>query len=406
MDTPRPAARTRHLPRTPAFWLVALSLLVLTSAAGAPSPLYVVYQQRWGFSSLTLTAVFAVYAVALLAALLTVGGLSDFVGRKPMLVVGLVLDAAAMGVFWAADGVGWLVAARIVQGVAIGAALGVLSAYLIDLQPAHNPKLGALVNSAGSTVGLAAGALLAGVLVEYAPAPMHLVYAVLGAALLLLVPVALALPETVSRAPGALAALRPRVAVPPAARRAFLVAAPVVVATWAMGGLYLSLGPSLAVGVLGLESHLVGGIVVATLMAPGAVASVVVRDVAPRAVMRGGAGVLVAGTAVTLVALDLGLTPLFFVGTAVAGLGFGSAFLGAFKSLVALAAPHERAELFSAVFVVSYLAFSIPAVVAGVVVPSAGLRTTATAYGVVVILLALVAALPRAARPRALALSS
>ncbi|NHC47174.1 MFS transporter [Motilibacter aurantiacus] len=405
MDNPRSGAGSR-LARTPAFWLVSASLLVLTAAASAPSPLYVVYQERWGFSSLTLTAVFAVYAVALLAALLTVGGLSDFLGRKPMLVVGLVLDAAAMAVFLAADGVAWLVAARVVQGVAIGASLGVLSAYLIDLQPRTSPKLGALVNSAGSTVGLAAGALLAGVLVEYAPAPSQLVYAVLGVALLLLVPVALVLPETVSRAPGALASLRPRVAVPAAARRAFLVAAPVVVATWAMGGLYLSLGPSLAVGVFGLDSHLVGGVVVATLMAPGALASVAMRDAAPRSVMRGGAGVLVLGTAATLLAIDLSWAPLFFVGTAIAGLGFGSAFLGAFKSLVALAAPHERAELFSAVFVVSYLAFSIPAVVAGLAVPSAGLRATATAYGLVVIVLALVAALPRPAQARELALSS
>src|SRR3954447_24137052 len=171
MDLARTGTLGRRLPRTPAFWLVAAALLVLTSAASAPSPLYVVYQQRWGFSSVTLTAVFAVYAVALLAALLTVGGLSDFVGRRPMLAAALLADAVAMIVFLEAESVSWLLAARIVQGAATGAALGVISAYLIDLQPAEHPKLGALVNSVGSGLGLAVGALLAGVLVEYAPAP-------------------------------------------------------------------------------------------------------------------------------------------------------------------------------------------------------------------------------------------
>src|SRR4051812_42665503 len=198
-------ARRIRLSPTPAFWLVATALLVLTSAASAPSPLYVVYQQRWGFSSVTLTAVFAVYAVALLAALLTVGGLSDFIGRRPMLAAALLADAVAMIVFLEADGVPWLVAARIVQGAATGTALGVISAYLIDLQPPGQPKLGALVNSVGSGLGLAIGALLAGVLVEYAPAPSRLVFVVLTVALAALVPLTLVLPETVRRIPGALA---------------------------------------------------------------------------------------------------------------------------------------------------------------------------------------------------------
>ena len=384
-------ADQRRLSGTAAFWYVAAALLVLTSAAGAPSPLYVLYQQEWGFSSITLTLVFAIYAVALLVTLLTVGGLSDYLGRRPLLASSLLVDAAAMVVFLEADGVGWLIAARIVQGLATGAALGVISAYLIDLQPAARPTLGAVVSSVGSTVGLGTGALGAGLLLDHAPRPTTLIYAGLGAALALLAVLTVLLPETVTPAPGALASLRPRAAVPAGARRTFAAALPVLVATWAMGGLYLSLGPSLAAGIFGLHSHLAGGLVVSTLMGAGALSTLLVQRRVPRQTMVAGAAVLASGTALTLVALHAGSTPLYFAGTAVAGAGFGSAFFGAFRSLATLAGPRERAELFAAVFVVSYLAFSLPAVAAGAVVSSWGLRTTATAYGAVVVALALVA---------------
>lgn len=386
--------QTVRVPGTAGFWLLAVALFVLTFAAGAPSPLYVVYQSRWGFSLLTLTLIFAVYAFALLAALLTVGGISDHLGRRPVLVAGLLLDAGAMVVFLSARSVAWLVVARIVQGLATGALMGTFSAGLVDLQPRHRPQLAALLNSVVATVGLAAGALGTGLLVQYAPAPTVLVYAILAAGLAVLAAAIVALPETAPRRPGAIASLRPRVAVPRPVRGQFLAAIPILVATWALGGLYMSLGPSLAAGVLHLRSHVIGGLIVATLTGFGAAASVAVRDRHPRRVMLGGSLVLAAGTLLTLVGLALLATPLLLAGTAVAGLGFGSGFFGAFRTLAQQAPPEQRADLFSAVFVVSYLAFSVPAIVAGLCVPSLGLRETAAGYGIGVLALALCAAVP------------
>ena len=379
--------------RTAGFWLVAAALLALMGAASAPSPLYVVYQQRWGFSAGTLTLVFAVYAVGLLGAIVTVGGLSDHVGRRPVLATALALEAVAMVAFLSAGDVAGLLLARVLQGLATGAATGAISAALVDLQPAHSPRLGALVNSIVPTAGLAVGAVATGLLVQYAPAPTTLVFAGLAAAFVVLAAVVLMLPETVGRRAGALASLRPRVAVPRHARREFAAGLPALVATWAVGGLYLSLGPSLAVGVLHVANHLVGGLVVATLMASGAAASFAARDGAPARVKVVGATVLAAGTLVTLVGLEAGSVPAFFVGTAVAGAGFGAAFLGTFRSLASLAGPAERAELFAAVYAVAYLAFSVPAVLAGLAVRSAGLLPTATVYGAVVVTLAAAAAL-------------
>ncbi|MEV0409093.1 MFS transporter [Actinoallomurus sp. NPDC050550] len=389
----------RRLPRTAGFWLLGGVLLTFMAAASAPSPLYVVYQHEWRFSATMLTAVFAVYALALLIALLTVGGLSDFIGRRPVLVLALLAETAAMVLFLTAGDVGTLLAARTLQGLATGTATGAISAGLVDLQP--GTRLGPLVNSVAPTLGLAAGALGTGALVEYAPAPTTLVFVLLTAAFPLLAAAVAFLPELVSPRPGALASLRPRASIPAGARAPFLAALPCLIATWAMGGLYLSLGGSLSAGVLHVRSHLVGGLVVSALTGAGAVASTLLRDRTPHRVMIAGSAALAAGTGLTLLALALTSTPLFFLGTAVAGCGFGAAFLGAFRSLAALAGPAQRAELFAAVYVVSYLAFSVPAVLAGLAVPSLGLRATATGYGAIVIALALTAALSGAVRARA-----
>jgi MFS family permease len=342
----------------------------------------------WGFSPITLTAVFGVYAFALPAALLTAGSLSDHVGRRPVLVASLLVAAGSMLVFLTATGVATLLLARAVQGVATGVATGTLSAALIDLQPRHRPRLGATISSAGPTLGLAVGAVGSGALVQYAPAPTHLVFAILIALFVVLAVAALQLPETVTATPGALASLRPSVCVPAPARPAFLLALPTLVATWGVGGFYLSLGPSLAAVTLHLTNHVIGGALIASLTGAGAVGSVIAGRLLPVTAMQAGASVLATGTALTLLGLAAASPIGLFAGSVVAGLGFGAAFQGAFRSLAALAAPGERAGLFAAIYVVSYLAFSVPSVIAGAVVLRAGLAATAAGFGLAVIGLA------------------
>lgn len=373
------------LPRGAAFWLVAATAAAMLAASSAPSPLYPVLQAEFGFSTITLTAIFAVYVLALLLSLLTVGRLSDSVGRRPVLAAALVVEAAAMVVFLVADGVGWLLVARIVQGLATGAAVGVLGAYLLDLQPDDGSRRGSLVNSAAPTSGLGVGAVGTGLLVQYAPHPTRLVFTAVFVTLAVAV---LALPETARRTPGAFAALRPRIAVPPAARRAFAGAAPAMIATWALGGLILSLGGSLLNVVFGQTNHAVVGAVLGLFSAAAAAAAVLARDVAPAPMTRAGTAALALGTGLFIAALASSSLAMFVLASLVAGGGFGSAFLGALRAVTQLARPHERAALLSAVYVVSYLAFSVPAVVAGLLVTGLGLRSTALGYGGFVALLA------------------
>jgi MFS family permease len=372
------------LPRTVAFWVVAATTAALLAASSAPSPLYPVYQAEFGFSALTLTAIFAVYVLALLFSLLTVGRLSDFLGRRPVLAAALVAEAGAMAVFFDAHGVAALYLARVVQGFATGAAVGVLGAYLLDLQPRTGSRLGSLVNSAAATGGLGVGAILSGALIQYAPYPTRLVFAVLTAAFLVLALITVSLPETVDPQPGARAALRPQVSVPRVARRAFARAVPIMASTWMLGGLMFSVGGSLVGVLFAQHNHAVVGLVIGAFAGSSALASVALRDHAPEVMTRIGTALLLAGTVLLVVALARTSLSIFVLGAVIAGTGFGPSFLGAFRSVSQLAAPHERAALISAIYVVSYLAFSIPALVAGLLITDAGLRSTSLVYALAV----------------------
>ena len=239
--------------------------------------------------------------------------------------------------------------------------------------------------------GLALGALSAGLLVDYGPDPTRFVFWLLIAAFALAIPVVLAMPETVHRDGLWRGALVPRIAVPRQMRGAFAAAVPSLATTWALGGLILSLGASLTAGVLGEPSHLAGGLPIFVMAGVSAVTSVLARRARPLTTARWGLPALIGGVALALAALQAGSSVLFLTASALAGLGFGPAFAGVFRVLSEMAPPAHRAALVSSVLAVSYLAFSIPAVVAGAAVRDLGLRDTADIYGLALIVVALIA---------------
>ncbi|SHL99834.1 MFS transporter [Rhizobacter sp. OV335] len=397
--TPAPAALRApglRLGATASLWLTVSLVSSFLAASSAPSPLYALYREAWGFSPLALTVIFSSYAFALLAALLVFGPLSDHLGRRAVILASLFIELLSIVLFWRAESAGWLLAARIVQGFATGIATSALSATLLDLSPSR----GALFNSVAPMFGMAAGALGASALVQFAPAPMHLVFELLLAILAAQTFAALFLPDTVTRRPGVWQSLRPRIAIPVTARATLWRILPLNTASWALGGFYLSLGPTLAKLVTGTPAPLTGGALIATLVLAGAAAIGWVRLRPAPAVLTGSALALVLGLSLTLVGVHAGSGLAFFGGTLVAGLGFGAGFNGAVRSLVPLAAAHERAGLMAGFFALSYLAFSVPAIIAGLGTGLFGLHATTLAYGgllVVMALAALVASL-RAAR--------
>ena len=374
-----------HTTHRSSLVFLALTLLTFLAASSAPTPLYHLYQEGLHFSAGMLTLIFGVYAISLLAALLTVGSLSDHLGRKPVIFAALVLDMLAMLLFINEGSVAWLIAARTLQGFATGMATAVLGAALLDTDRQQGP----LVNSVAPLLGMACGAMGSSLLVEFAPLPTQMIYWTLFALMLVQAIYVWRLPETVSRIPGALASLRPTLHVPPQARRALWLSLPVDVAVWAMGGFYLSLAPSLVRAATGSTSNLIGGGLVAVLTLSGALMIFSLRNRRADKVLRLGAGLLAVGVALILTAVHSASLPLFFIATLIAGSGFGAGFLGALRSVVPLALPHERAGLMSAFYVLSYLAFCLPSLLAGNLIRSFGLIATTDGYGAVLILLSL-----------------
>jgi len=385
-----PAGRPGYagrLSRRTAFAAISVIFVVFMAASSAPSPLYVVYQQLWGFSAMTLTVVFAVYVLGLIGSLLVLGALSDYIGRRPVLAAAIALEAVALILFISAGNVPVLVLARLLQGIATGAAMTTLGATLVDLNPPHAPGRAGLVNGVAPLGGLAVGALGCGALVQFGPAPTHFVFELLLAGMLVAAVFVALMPETGVRRPGGRSSLRPRLGVPPRLRPDVLALVPILIASWALGGLYLSLGPSVAASIFGLSNHLVGGLVVTLLCGTGAITAFAVRSWPTARVLAMAASLLTGGTAVTLLGVQLGSIGIAAAGTVVAGIGFGASALGCFGTLARLAAPQERGELFAVVLVISYLAFSLPAVVAGLAATSVGLLATALVYGSVVVAL-------------------
>jgi MFS family permease len=381
-DLPDERSSSRPLLRLVGLASITVSFL---AASSAPTPLYATYQRAWGFSPLSTTVVFGVYALALLAALLSVGRLSDHVGRRPVLLVGIVGQVLAVLVFADAHSVAALMAARIIQGLATGTALGAIGAAMLDVDPVR----GAVANSTAPGLGTASGVLLSAFAVQWLPAPTHLVYLVLAAVLVVQAGGVLLLPETSPMVPGALRSLIPQLEIPTQTRRAVLVAAPVLFAVWALGGFYASLGPSLIDHLVGSASVVDGGLGLGVLTGFAATTTYVLRMTSARTVMLVGTTALMVGVAVVLSAVWAGSPITFFAGTIVAGIGFGAGFQGGIRLVAPLAHLHQRAGVLSVLFTVSYLGMGTPTILAGLaVVNGGGIVATSYVYGLAVIALA------------------
>jgi MFS family permease len=396
----RAGGRTGRLSLPIAFAATAAIMVLFAAAASAPTPLYVVYQREWGFSTTILTVIFAVYVAGLIGSLLVLGGLSDHIGRRPVLAAAIALEGIAFVMFFLAGDVTVLLLARLMQGIATGAAFSTLGATLVDLNPPHSPGRAGLVNGVAPVSGIALGALGSGALVQFAPAPTQLVFGVLVAGAAIAAVAVARMPETSARRPGAVASLIPQLGIPARLRPDVYALVPIVVASWALGGLYLSLGPSVAASLFGLSNHLIGGVVVTLLFGAGALTAFVLRTWPTDRVLRISAISLSVGTALTLGGVEAHALGLSVAGTVVAGVGFGASALATFGTVSRLAGPGERSKLLAAVLVIAYLAFSLPAVAAGLATTSFGLHPTTVVYSLTVVAFGLIALGGQALRSR------
>ncbi|OHZ02822.1 MFS transporter [Salinicola sp. LHM] len=389
MSPPASAPKTNVYPSPRLGSLVYYAILMVTflAASSAPTPLYQLYQTTWHFSTTWLTLVFASYVFALLLALLTTGSLSDYIGRRPVVAMAIVGELLSLVLFLVADGLAWVLAARILQGMATGIVTSALAAAMLDSDHTRGPVLASIAPLSGMGIG----ALFAGVLVAYAPAPMRLVYLILMVLLVVMGLWLTRIPESVTPRPGALAALRPRAHIPPAVRGPLFRVIPAVVSSWALGGFSLSLGPTLVERISGVHNPLVGCLITFLLPFIGGISVLTLRARPPRLAVLLGTACLIVGMLGLLLGVHQQSVAILLAGTAIAGIGFGAAFMGAMRVVMPLAPPTERSALMAAFYVICYLSASTLALCGGIATQHLGLIPTTYVYGSLVALLSLAA---------------
>ncbi|MFH8656897.1 MFS transporter [Streptomyces afghaniensis] len=339
-----------------------------------PTPLYPLYQGKFGFSELTVTVVYALYAFGVIGVLLLVGNASDAVGRRPVLLCGLGFAASSAVCFLCATGLGWLYAGRLLSGLSAGLFTGAATAYVMELAPEGGASRATFVATAANMGGLGCGPLLSGVLAQYADRPLYLPFVthlvlVAGSAAVLL-----RLAETVrERKP--LRTVRPqRPALPPQVRAAFTPAAIASFAGFALFGVFTSVSPEFLAESLHVDNHAVSGLIVALAFFASTAGQLAVGPVGVRRSLPLGCAGLLAGLALLAGALRWDLMSLVVLSALVGGVGQGLAFRGALSEVAGASPEHRRAAVISTLFVVAYAGISVPVIGVGLLTGPIGLE--------------------------------
>ncbi|MDX8049886.1 MFS transporter [Lentzea sp. BCCO 10_0798] len=390
LDRTDTAVRRPFLSRGVGFAGISAAMVAILVAAGAPTPLLPIYQHQWGFAPWVLTLAFGIYAFSLLLSILVIGSLSDYVGRRPLMIAALAVDLVAMVMFLVAPSIGWVIAARVVQGVATGAASSALSAAVVELAPERYKKLGAQMTSMAPLGGLAIGALFAGLLAEFASDATFEVWLVLAVVMAAGTVFAVFTPETATRKPGAVASLNPRIALPVQVRRLYWTSVPGIVGGFMTMTAFMGLVPALLVAVFSVQSPIVGSLLAFVALGASTVASAFSSGVKAPRLRLGGTIAMVAGAVLFVGSIGATSLPLLWAAAIVGGAGIGASFAGTTRGLVPEVAPHERAGLFTAIFFVGYLAMGSSAIIAGLFVGVVGATSMAIGYGIVVAIVTLI----------------
>ena len=384
-----------------AFALLTSILVTLLASSSAPTPLYATYQARWGFSPVTVTVVFGVYAVAVLVSLLVLGALSDHIGRRPVLTAALVAQAGVMLLFATASGLDVLLARSRPAGPRHrrrrrGDRRRRLSICTRDAARWPTPP--------GRWAERRAERWSRRCSCSCFPLRRSSSTSCCSGCSCSRRPACAGSPRPPAGCPGRCARCARRLPLPGPVRGALAVAAPSLIAVWALAGFYASLGPSLAALVDGSNSTILGGAALFVLAGSGALTVLAFHRTDARTFALAGAGLIILGVALVLAAVPTRSPILFFTGTAIAGAGFGAGFQGGLRTIVPLAGPAERAGVIAVIYVISYLALGLPAIGAGVLVVHTTVTHTAVLFGLGVIALAAstaVAILLNARRTRA-----
>lgn len=377
----QPAGQPPARPGRLRFAGLGYALAVLLTGTNLATPLYATYEHVFRLSPLDVTLLVAVYAAAVVVALLICGPLSDTAGYRPVLVAGLAAAACGSALLAAATGPGWLFAGRAVQGLAVGTCSGALTAGLVLTEPHGRRARASFLAATATTAACGFGPVLAGALAQYAPAPRTLSYLVeIG----LLVPAA----GAAALLPGSLGRTgqrwRPRwPSLPAPVRAAFLGPAVVSLLAWAVAYVVLALVPSYAAAALGGSNLLVDGAAAGSLLLVAAVAQAACRSWDPARAQQAGLLGLTAGLLGLIAAGLAGSVALLFAAMAVAGAGQGLAFMGGIRRINEIAPAAARAGTVAMFYVVTYAGSGLVTVGVGLLATLLGLTASVRWFGAV-----------------------
>jgi MFS family permease len=376
--------------RRGAFAVAALTLSVGMLGTTLPTPLYSLYSQKFGFSVLIVTVIFATYAAGVISSLLLFGRLSDQIGRRPVLLGALTVAGIGAGCFLVADGLPMLLIGRAIAGLAAGIFTGAGTATLTDLAAPGQRARATLIATVANMGGLGMGPLLAGVLARWAGSPLRLVFWVyLGLVVAAAIGV-LTMPEPLQTKRHA--QLRPqRLHVPRDMRDLFSHAAIAAFAGFAVLGLFSAVSPSLLGQVLGVTSPAAVGLVVFLVFAASAIGQAVLLPIVGQdRALPAGCVALIAGMGLLAASIGFSSLALLVLAGLVAGLGHGLSFRAGLAGLNEKAPAGLRAEIDSSYFVVAYVGIALPAIGDGVLTQLVGLRTAGFVFAAVVAVIATV----------------
>lgn len=367
-----------------AFPLLAYAFAAIMVGTTLPTPMYALYAEQMHFAVLTTTVIYATYACGVLFALLTLGRWSDAIGRRPMLLAGVVCALVSAAVFLGAESVPQLLVGRVLSGLSAGIFTGTATAAVIEAAPPRWHDRAPAVATVANMGGLGGGPLLAGVLVQYAPAPLHLSFIVHIVLALLAGAAVLIAPETSERV-GRIGVQR--LSVPAEVRSVFIIAGLAAFAGFAVTGLFTAVAPSFLATVVGIDNHAVAGVIAGSIFAASAVAQVVARRVDPPRAVAAGCAILIVGMVILAVALAVSSLPALITAAVVSGIGQGISFSRGLAAVVERSPAERRAEVSSTYFVVAYVAISLPVVGEGLAARDLGLRTAGVSFAVAVAIL-------------------
>lgn len=379
-----PAARLR------AFLAATASLVMIFVASSAPVPIYNVYRAQNGVTNADLSLSVVAYFAGTILALVSLGRLTNHLGRKPVSLATLVIMAVGCLVLIHVDGLALLALGRFIMGVGVGLASSSLTSYVVDAAPTSPGWLASVASSQSSQVGLTLGSLVSGVIVQTVAGARTVSYLVMIALLAVCALALLTVPETGTRSPGALASLRPRVGVPASVRPRLLAAGTAFIVTWAVGGFYQSFIPAITADQLGSTNAVVIALVFSAYMLPGAFGAPLAGLFEAARAQRIGITVWLAGLWAVLASLVAGNIVAFIAFTVVAGVGQGIAVASSMRSLLHGTTLLERAPVMSATYLTSYGGAMVASLVAGQLSKVAGLVPIAMGYGVLGIVGALI----------------